>query len=145
MTALYVFIAIVAGLAGLTGLILALAVLLRAFAALLPPATQALTEVAQLREWNAQRRQEPIREPRVTDGIAPAPVLEPERRRPRGRAVVLPEGPTSADLPPVVVGDVDRFDEQAAEEFIARPIAPASRHAAAPPGEPVEGEEGYRG
>ena len=152
MTGFTVLAGIGIGIAALAVLIAALALLVRAIATLLPPAGQFLGEVQGLREWSAQRAEQerrrvttasPAAPETRTDGVAPAPVFEPEAPRHRVLRPPLPEGPTSANLPPVIVGDVDRFDEAAAEEFVARPVAPASRQAAKPPGPPIQGEEGF--
>lgn len=169
MTGLTVLAGVGIGIAALAVLVVALAVLVRAVAALLPPAGQFLGDVQGLREWSARRAESerPRPEPhaavaveseefyvapdgrvhrrlaKTPEGVAPAPVFEPEAPRLTARRATVPEGPTSADLPPVVVGDLDRFDAAAAEEFVARPVAPASRQAAKPPGPPIQGEEGF--
>lgn len=150
MSTLLVVAGLGIGIAALAVLVIAFAFLIRAVATLLPPASQFMGDVQNLREWSAQRVEQERR--RVTktetttaqdDGLAPAPVFEPEPRRPFARRPLVAEGPTSADLPPVVVGDVDRFDAAAAEEFVARPLAAGSRHADKPPGPPIQGEEGF--
>lgn len=153
MTGLAVMAGVGIGVAALALLVVAFALLVRAVATLLPPAGQFLSDVQGLREWSAQRAEQerrrtttaaaPSTEPRTVDGVAPAPVFEPEAPRPRLARPVMPDGPTSADLPPVIIGDLDRFDAAAAEEFVARPVAPASRQAEKPPGPPIQGEEGF--
>lgn len=156
MTALWIFAGIALGVASLAALLLAAAMLVRAVATLLPPAGQLLVEVQQLREWQARKveDQERVRRsgraperpkaaPSPFDGIAPEPVFETPPAPAQRRLEDL--GPTSASIPVMPVGDLDRWEALTLVEEppSARPIAPASKVAARPPGPPVEGEEDY--
>ena len=162
MTTLWVLAGIALGVAALAGLLVAAAVFVRAVATLLPPVGQFLGDVQQVREWSARRKEEQARQQRVgvdaaanptagprrspgsfAPGIAPEPVFEapvPTPTRPRDDL-----GPTSASIPTMPVGDLDRWEALTLVEEPpgARPIAPASKVAARPPGPPVEGEEDY--
>lgn len=154
MTTLGVLLGIALGVAALAGLLLAIAVLVRAVATLLPPAGQLLIEVQQLREWQARTVEQkasrqmagsakaPVDRGRST-GIAPEPVFEaptPEPQRPREDL-----GPTSASIPVMPVGDLDRWEAMSLVEEppSARPIAAESKVSARPPGPPIEGEDDY--
>lgn len=156
MTALWVLAGIALGVAALAALLLAAAMLVRAVATLLPPAGQLLVEVQQLREWQARKVEDqqrvsrvgraPERPPAVPGsltGIAPEPVFEaPPAPAPR-RLEDL--GPTSASIPVMPVGDLDRWEALTLveEPITARPLAPESKVGARPPGPPIEGEEDY--
>lgn len=154
MTALWIVAGIALGVAALAALLLAAATLVRAVATLLPPAGQLLVEVQQLREWQARKVEDQARrqmagqakapvERSSTTGIAPEPVFEaPPAAAPR-RLEDL--GPTSASIPVMPVGDLDRWEALTLveEPITARPLAPESKISARPPGPPVEGEEDY--
>src|SRR5437762_2314207 len=141
------------GVAAIAVLILSLAVLLRAFAKLFPPMGEFLNDVQQMREWRerkVEQQRRGRREPRpeagaetaeTMDGVAPAPVdLSPPARDGRARAA---EGPTSASIPAMPVGDLDRFEDLRVfeEPPASRPVAPGSKVAAKPPGEPLQSEQ----
>lgn len=134
-------LAVLIVLAGLAALLIALAVLVKAVAVCLGPLGGFLVELHQLREWKARppagTQESPVPPPpgmtpwaptgRPSRGIAPPPMRDDV-------------SPTSASVPPRHPGDLDWFDEGAAEMLRERPLAPGSRMAAPPPGERIQGE-----
>ncbi len=149
MTGLWVLLGLALGLAALAGLLCAFAVFLRALAALLPPTAQLLGDLHTWRTWTEPPRGPAGAEPQSLNGsgyagagperpgIAPGPVWhEP----------AVEASPTSAAIPSVPVGDLDRFEAWSGvgeEPGTPRASAPESKRAARPPGPPIEGEEDY--
>lgn len=154
MTAFWVLGGVALGVMAFAGLLMAMAFLARAVASLLPPAGQLLVEVQQLREWKQRQGEEqirrqmagqakaPVERSGTRSGIAPEPVFAAPVPEWKPRAET---GPTSAQIPPIPVGDLDRWEALSLleEPLSARPLAPESKLAARPPGPPIEGEEGF--
>mgnify|MGYP003395210285 CR=1 FL=1 len=101
MTALWVLAGLGLGLAARAGLLLAIAVLGRAGATLLPPVGQFLGDVQQVREWSARRTEEQERRHRA----APAPG---EVERPRPGDLLQPQHVAVETPAAFDIGDEDR-------------------------------------